>query len=251
MYVCMCVLFWLCWVFVPARGLSLVCRLFISVASPVSAQALECGLCSNLWHTGSAAAWHVGSSRTRDHSRVPFTGRRIPNHWTTREVRANVSVSFATITHSSKGQWFSGANVLFLVHVTRGCPSGCRFLHGFSHSNSSICLDRLFLWPRQKQGATRTPGIDFKAPPPRRLVSHLFAFCLRQQVPWLVWTVELEVWSGCQDALQVKWQRLVVCSLLGDGDSGRHGLRWRSWQSAPCLCPCQGEVCLPSPLWFR
>ena len=124
MYVCMCVLFWLCWVFVPARGLSLVCRLFISVASPVSAQALECGLCSNLWHTGSAAAWHVGSSRTRDHSRVPFTGRQIPNHWTTREVQANVSVSFATITHSSKRSVVFRSECFISCSCHTGLPSG-------------------------------------------------------------------------------------------------------------------------------
>ena len=45
MYVWIYVLLWLCWVFVAARGLSLVaiCRLFIAVDSLVSAQALECG----------------------------------------------------------------------------------------------------------------------------------------------------------------------------------------------------------------
>ena len=39
-----------------------------------------------LWHTGLAAPWHVGSSRTRDRTHVPCIGRRILNHCTTREV---------------------------------------------------------------------------------------------------------------------------------------------------------------------
>ena len=38
-----------------------------------------------LWCMGPVAPWHVGSSRTRDWTRVPRTGRWIPNHCTTRE----------------------------------------------------------------------------------------------------------------------------------------------------------------------
>ena len=93
------------------------------------------------------------------------------------EVWANVLVSFATVTHGSKRSLAFRSECSFLVHVTHGCPSDCRFLHGFSHSRSSICLDRLFLWPRQKQGAARTPGIDFKAFPLRWLVSRLHSVC--------------------------------------------------------------------------
>ena len=40
----------------------------------------------SLWHTGSIAPRHVRSSQTRGRTRVPCIGRRILNHWTTREV---------------------------------------------------------------------------------------------------------------------------------------------------------------------
>ena len=38
-----------------------------------------------LWLTGPAAPRHVGSSRTRDRTRVPCTCRQTPNHCATRE----------------------------------------------------------------------------------------------------------------------------------------------------------------------
>ena len=38
-----------------------------------------------LWCTGLAAPWHVGSSRTRARTRVPCIGRQILNHCATRE----------------------------------------------------------------------------------------------------------------------------------------------------------------------
>ena len=108
--------FWLCWVFVAARGLFLVvarggyssvrCVGFslpwlLSLRSTGSRYTgfSSCGtLAQQLWLvisraqaqqlrcTGLAALWHVGSSRTRDRSCVPCTGRRILNHCATREV---------------------------------------------------------------------------------------------------------------------------------------------------------------------
>ena len=39
-----------------------------------------------LWCTGLVVPRHVGSSQTRDRTCVPCIGRRILNHWTTREV---------------------------------------------------------------------------------------------------------------------------------------------------------------------
>ena len=39
-----------------------------------------------LWCTGLVAPWYVGSSWTRDQTRIPCIGRRILNHCTTREV---------------------------------------------------------------------------------------------------------------------------------------------------------------------
>ena len=40
-----------------------------------------------LFRSGLAARQHVGSSQTRDRTRVPCIGRRILNHCATREVR--------------------------------------------------------------------------------------------------------------------------------------------------------------------
>ena len=110
-------IFWLCWVFVAARGLSLVaasggysslqCTCFsLQWLLTCGARALECAgfsSCSawaqqlwragsrahglqQLWHTGIVAPRNVGSSRTRDRIRVPCIGRRILNHCVTREV---------------------------------------------------------------------------------------------------------------------------------------------------------------------
>ena len=88
------VIFWLRWVFVAARGLSLV------VASG-GYSLLRCTGFSWRWllllwsmgsrragsvvvGTGLVAPRHVGSSRTRDRTRVPCIGRRILNHCATR-----------------------------------------------------------------------------------------------------------------------------------------------------------------------
>ena len=117
--------FWLRWVFVAVHSLSLVVGkwglLFVVARGPLIAVVLSCcwagalgmrasavAACSlsgcsmqaqqlhhtgptvcglqQLWHTGSVAPWHVGSSQTRDWTRVLCTGRQIPNHLATREV---------------------------------------------------------------------------------------------------------------------------------------------------------------------
>ena len=111
--------FWLRWVFVAARGLSLVAasggysllrcagfslwwllllqstgsrRTGFSSCGTWASVAVACGLSScgmraqQLWHTGLVAPWHVGSSRTRAQTRVPCLGRWTPNHCATREV---------------------------------------------------------------------------------------------------------------------------------------------------------------------
>ena len=108
-------LFWLHWVFVAACGLSLVgasggysslqcpgfsLTWFLFLRSTGSrctgfrscgAQAQQLRLVGSraqaqqLWRTGLIALWHVGSSRTRDQTRVPCTGRQILNHCATRE----------------------------------------------------------------------------------------------------------------------------------------------------------------------
>ena len=85
---------WLHWVFITARMLSLVAAsggysllrcagfslrwllLLQSTGSRVQAQ--------YLWLTGLVALQHVGSSWTRDRTRVPCIGRQILNHCATR-----------------------------------------------------------------------------------------------------------------------------------------------------------------------
>ena len=107
--------FWLHWVFVAARRLSLVasnggysslwCEVFsfwwllllqstgsrcmgFSSSGTQAQQLWHVGSraqAQQLWHTGLVAPQHVGSSRTRAQTRVPCIGRQIPNHCATRE----------------------------------------------------------------------------------------------------------------------------------------------------------------------
>ena len=81
-----------------ARGLSpvVVTRGFssswckgVSLWWPLLLQNTGCRACGLqwLWHVGLLAPWHVRSSLTRDQTRAPCIGRRILNHWTTREVQ--------------------------------------------------------------------------------------------------------------------------------------------------------------------
>ena len=95
--------FWLRWVFVAARGLSLVAAsggysslrcarfslrwllLLWSMGSRCAGFS-SCGSrASVLWHTGLVAPRHVGSSWTRARTRVPCIGGRILNHCSTKE----------------------------------------------------------------------------------------------------------------------------------------------------------------------
>ena len=108
--------FWLCWVFVAARGLSLVAAsggysslrcvgfslwwlLLLRSTGSRCAGFSSCGtraqqLClvgsraqaQQLWRTGLVAPRHVGSSRARARTLVPCIGRWILNHCATREV---------------------------------------------------------------------------------------------------------------------------------------------------------------------
>ena len=95
--------FWLCWVFVAAHGLSLVaasrgysllrCAGFslrwLLLLQSTGSRPAGFSSCSTqaqlLWHTGLADPRHVGSSQTRAQTRVPCTGRWIPNHGATKE----------------------------------------------------------------------------------------------------------------------------------------------------------------------
>ena len=107
--------FWLRWVFVAARGLSLITAsrgysslrctgfslwwlLLLRNMSSRCTGFSSCGTwaqqwwltgsrarAQQLWRTGLVAAQHVGPSRTRAQTRVPCIGRQILNHCTTRE----------------------------------------------------------------------------------------------------------------------------------------------------------------------
>ena len=109
--------FWLRWVFVAVHGLSRVAASEVYPSLRCASFSLRwllllrskgsrhagfscCGtraqqlwlmgsrvLAQQLWRTGLAAPWHVGSSQTRAQTRVPCTGRWILNHCATREVQ--------------------------------------------------------------------------------------------------------------------------------------------------------------------
>ena len=71
----------------PSLRWLLLLRSTVSRASVVAACGLR-GCCSQaqyLWHAGLVALWHVGSSRTRDGTRVSCIGKQVLYHWATRE----------------------------------------------------------------------------------------------------------------------------------------------------------------------
>ena len=101
---------WLCWIFIALCGLSLA-------AVSWDYSALCCSGFSLWWllllqRTGSRACvqemrgiglvapWHVESSRTRDRTHVPCTGRQILIHCTTREAHRSLSVQCSSVTPS-------------------------------------------------------------------------------------------------------------------------------------------------------
>ena len=117
LHVSLYIYFWLCWVFVAVCGFPLVMvsgeplpavarGLLIVVASldlvfgsysmllwPVHLELWLMGLrggAQQLWHTSPVAPWHVGSSQTRDWTRVPCIGRQTLKRWTTTEVPLHI-----------------------------------------------------------------------------------------------------------------------------------------------------------------
>ena len=66
------------------RGLFFVavCRLLILLLQSTGSR----GWIQKLWQTGLVAPRQVGSSWTRDQTRVPCIGRQILTYWTTREI---------------------------------------------------------------------------------------------------------------------------------------------------------------------
>ena len=90
--------FWLHWILVAMHGLPLavlsrgslpfvvVCGRFIAASSLAVQHRLQGVWDKQLWQRGLVALLNVGSSQTRDQTLVPYIGKWIVNHWTTREV---------------------------------------------------------------------------------------------------------------------------------------------------------------------
>ena len=127
------VYFWLCWVFVAGRGLSVVAAsggysslwcagfslrwlLLLRSTGPrlpgfssCSARAQQLWLLGSraqaqqLWCTGLVAPRHVGPSQTRAGTHVPCIGRRIVNHCATREVPQAAGLSLSSHTKREMG----------------------------------------------------------------------------------------------------------------------------------------------------
>ena len=66
-----------------------------------------------LWHTGSVAPWHVGSSWTRDRTYVPCIGNWLLNHWTTMKVPIAYS---CVLCHSLGAHRSTGLSLDFLSY---------------------------------------------------------------------------------------------------------------------------------------
>ena len=118
--------FWLCWVFVAVRGLSLVAvsrRYSVAMRGCWGARASHCSGFSccgaralvtraqYLWRTGLVALRRVGSFLTRARTRVPCVGRRILNHCATREALFVCFWSIIDLQHyvssCCTAQWFN------------------------------------------------------------------------------------------------------------------------------------------------
>ena len=89
-----------------------------------------------MWRRGLVARQHVGSSRTRDRTRVPCIGRWILNHQATREIPVFIFLTKATLD----------SNPTFVPELLCQVPSVSSFLHlqngwGFFPA-SPLCLSR-------------------------------------------------------------------------------------------------------------
>ena len=87
--------FWLHWVFVAARGISLVAalRLLFVVAPLITEHRRQARRLQWLWPMGLAAPPHAESSQSRVGTCVPFIGRQILKHWNSREVLQLLTVA--------------------------------------------------------------------------------------------------------------------------------------------------------------
>ena len=138
--------FWLCWVFIAVRGLSLVavsrgysslwCAGFslrwLLLLQSTGSRRMGFSSCSTwaqqlwltgsrvqaqqLWRTGLVALQHVGSSQTRAQTHVPCIGRRILNHHATREALVDCLLSWLLVASPS----YEGSLWMFQTQRTSG-----------------------------------------------------------------------------------------------------------------------------------
>ena len=87
-----------------------------------------------LCHMGSVALRHVGSSQTRARAHVPYIGRRIPNHFATREVPVSLTLQtlitifmLVILKFISPAKTFPRTSYLSLLWSTR-------YVHGMFHN---------------------------------------------------------------------------------------------------------------------
>ena len=110
-----------------------------------------------LWLTGPAAPWHVGSSQTRARTRVPCIGRWTLNHCASREapwyhkflIRLKITINFPIFMWS----WINS-----LPHVASGAP--------ISQCGSRITL-KVWSWPAKQAPPVSLVEIQNLGPHPR------------------------------------------------------------------------------------
>ena len=135
---------------------------------------------------GLATLWHAGSSCTRDQIHIPYIGRQVLNHWTTREVPSFPILKMTGISESLRGSSRSQriyiwqgqdsrtdlftwvlpqllSSLSWWMYAGRGCQKPKDF----------AVLDHYFQWQSWKSHRTRNPkrGIIIYSTGPRTQTS--------------------------------------------------------------------------------
>ena len=131
-------------------------RLFVVLCRPL----IEC--LQQLWCMGLVILRHVGSSWTRDRTRVPCMGRMIPSHWTTMEVWKHILSSclfkflcLHDIRWSSHLSWFWSGVLCGSVPMQSTCGSGFGGKAGSEASMAhvlalGVLTAAVFVWGRAR-----------------------------------------------------------------------------------------------------
>ena len=97
---------------------------------------------------GLVAPWHVGSSRTRAWTRVPYIGRRILNHWTTREVPMNFLSIHNAPTALALSLFYLFKEIHYSFFIQTLCYKSrrhivCHALNWIPEATLTLCSSRL------------------------------------------------------------------------------------------------------------